>query len=68
MKISELLSVKIENTILKLQQLQQSAEPLQSLQRELVESARSEVGASKEAQYNPATQEFIEPKSAPEAS
>jgi len=66
-KISELLHTKIENTILRLQNLQMATEPTQAKQRELIEEARKEVGASVAAQYNHQLQEFEEPR-APEAS
>ncbi len=67
MKILELLAVKIENSILKLQQLQHVAEPLQVEQRRLIEEARISVGASELASYNAQTQSFEEPN-APETS
>lgn len=67
MKISDLLAVKIENTILKLEQIQRNGEVVVAEQARLIAAARKASKASAAAQYNPNTQSFEEP-SAPEVS
>lgn len=59
--VSELLATKIENTILKLQQLQGVADQLTTAQAALVEEARQEVGAPATHVYHPTTKQFQPP-------
>ena len=57
-KVSELLTLKIENLRLKLQQLQTLANQIQSEQLQLIEQARAEVGAPSGYIFNTDTRLF----------
>ncbi len=60
-KVSELLALKIENSVLKIQQLQAAGDRLMLEQKAFVEQARAEVGAPSDHVYNVALAEFQEP-------
>lgn len=61
MKVSELLALKIENSALRIQQLQALADKQVFEQRALIEAARTEVAAPADHVYNIQTAEFQAP-------
>lgn len=60
-KVSELLALKIENSILKLQNLQQTHQQITAEQQAFIEQARTEVGAPPDHVYDVQARLFKSP-------